>query len=105
MFRNTWCASEKTELSNAPAAWTFDSMHPALKSVRVGSAGTLECVPASPSNEACPGLAEHVRGPIFVCDYPRVVAIGKDRNSQRGSALQGISFSIRILTLDDDAAW
>src|SRR6266849_11079201 len=88
MFRNTWCASVRTELSNAPAAWTSDSMGLPLRTALFGSAGSLDCVSVFTSKQASAGLAQHDRGPIFVCDYPRVVAFVNNRSFQRRPEVQ-----------------
>jgi len=52
MFRNTWCASVTTELSNATAAWTCDSMGPASNTAAFGYAANVDRVPIFASKPA-----------------------------------------------------
>ncbi len=85
----------RAELSDAPTAWTSDSTGPPLKTVPFDSAETLNCVPVFPSKRASAELAQHVRGPNFVCNYPKTVAVGSN-SSQRGSEVHRICFPIEF---------
>src|SRR5258708_40204385 len=96
MFRNTWCASVRTELSNAPAAWTSDSKGPPFRTVSFGFAGNLDCVPVFPCKPPCAGLAQHIRGPVLLCHYPRMVAFANNRSFHTGSEVQRTCFSIEF---------
>jgi hypothetical protein len=96
MFRNTWSASVGTELSIAPAAWSFDSMGSPLKTVPFGSAGRLDCLLVFSLKQTCVGLPQHVRRHIFVCQYPGMVTFGNSRSSQRGSEVERFSFPIEV---------
>ena len=72
MFRNALCASEKTELSNAPAAWAFDPRRTASP----GENNGRDC----PMDQSCnPPIAceplggrspEGGPGVIFACHTP-----------------------------------
>ena len=62
MVRNSWCASVRTELSNASAAWTYDSVRPLFRTELSCSAGSLECVSVIAAKRASARLAEHIRG-------------------------------------------
>ncbi len=96
MFRNPWCASVRAELSNASAAWASDSLGQPFKTVSFGTGGSLVCIPVFVPKQAYAGLIQHVRGPNFLCDYPRIVAYGSDKSSQRGSDVQRICFPIEF---------
>ena|SRR5882762_1590226 len=96
MFRITWCASVGTELSNAQAAWTFDSMGPPFEIAPFAYARCLEHVPVSPSKPASGMSAQHVGGPIVVCQYPRVAIYGNNRSSQKKTDVQRSCFPIDL---------
>jgi hypothetical protein len=71
-------------------------MDPPLKTVPFDSAETLNCVAVFLSKPADTRPAQHVRGPNFVCNYPKAVALGSDGSSQRGSEVHRIGFPIEF---------
>jgi hypothetical protein len=98
MFRNTWCPFANTELSNVPGTWTCNSM---VRRSRPGpfSAGSLDYVQIFPAKQASAELSQHVQGgPIFICQYRRLVAFASNRISQRGP---GGAVQFSFLDLDE----
>src|SRR6266852_5596350 len=88
MLRNSWCASVGAELSNTSAAWTSDSRGSLLRTKLFSSMGSLDCVSVITSKQTFPGLARHIRGPIFVYHYPRVHAHVNNRSLEGGWEVQ-----------------
>src|SRR5258708_13348551 len=76
MFRNTWCASVETELSNALAAWTCDSRE-TLSEARTNmldfSANHI-CVPPCGCGSRRDGMPQHAPATTVFCDCPRMAA-------------------------------
>ncbi len=81
MFRNSWCASVTTELSNAPAAWTCDSSEtPSHAETDVlDSSANQNCIPPSMCESAREVLAQHSQGVVFFCHCMRVAVFNNDR--------------------------
>src|SRR6266436_9396808 len=75
MFRNTWCASVRTELSNAPAAWTCDLWEPPSDTETnvPDSSANQSCILLTGSEPARGGSLQRGQGVIFFCHCPRVV--------------------------------
>jgi len=92
MFRNTWCVSVRTELSNALAAWTHDSTETLFDS----TAGMPEfsvnhrCI----SQCACesPHERPEQRGPglIVFCRCPQGAALLENKPTERSVVGEGI---------------
>src|SRR6266566_1977643 len=73
MFRNTWCASARTELSNAPAAWTCDSRE-TLSETRTSMldlSANHSCIPPCGCGSRWKDLPQHALGVIIFCRCPR----------------------------------
>jgi len=81
MFRNSWCASVTTELSNAPAAWTCDSREtpPHAGTKALDSSANQSCVPPSVCESAREVLPQRGRGMVFFCHCLRVAVFNNDR--------------------------
>ncbi len=81
MFRNTWCASVKTELSNAPAAWTCDSSEtpPHAETNVLDSSANQSCIPPSVCEPVREVLPQRGQGIVFFCHCLRVAVFNNDR--------------------------
>ena len=81
MFRNTWCASVRTELSNAPAAWTYDSREtpPHAETNVLDSSANQSCIPPSVCESVREVLSQRGQGIVFFCDCLRVAVFNNDR--------------------------
>src|SRR5713226_7574332 len=75
MFRNTWCASVRTELSIAPAAWTCDSREtPSHTETNVlDSSANQSCIPVIASEPVRGHSPRRGPGVIFFCHCPRLL--------------------------------
>src|SRR6266699_6342390 len=91
MFRNTWCASVKTELSNAPAAWTCDSRE-TLSETRTNMldfSANRSCVPKCGCGSRREAVPQHAPGAIFFCRCPRMAASIENKSTERRLAGEG----------------
>src|SRR6266436_264572 len=88
MFRNTWCASVKSELSIAPAAWTCDSRE-TLSETRTNMLdfpANHSCIPPCGCGSPREGLPQHALGAIFFCRCPRTAASMESKSAERSLA-------------------
>lgn len=85
MFRNTWCASVETELSNALAAWTHDSMEPVLDT----TAGMPEfsvnhrCIPQCVCESPHERPEQRAPGLILFCRCPQGSTLFENKSTER----------------------
>src|SRR6267143_5176400 len=81
MFRNTWCASVRTELPNALVAWRCDSQEtPSHTETNVpDSFANQSCTPPAGSESVRGGLPQPGPGLGFFCHFPRVARFKNDR--------------------------
>jgi len=92
MFRNTWRASVRTELSIALAAWSYDSRE------TLSEAGTnmldfpanYSCIPPCDYGSRHEGPAQRSPGLILFCHCPRVAASIENKSDERRLAVEGI---------------
>ncbi len=92
MFRNTWCASVATELSNAPAAWTCDSRE-TLSETRnsvVDFSANHGRVPPCKVESPRGGTPQRTPGVTLFCHCPRVAALLENKSTERRLAGEGI---------------
>ncbi len=85
MFRNAWCASVETELSNAPAAWTCDSSE-TLSETRTSMLdfpANHSCIPPCGCGSRREGLPQHAPGAVFFCRFPRMAASMENKSGER----------------------
>src|SRR5713226_1471193 len=92
MFRNTWCASVKTELSNAPAAWTCDSREtPSHSETKVpDSSASQSSIPVTGSEPPRGGSPQRGPGVIFFCQCPRLLPFNTHGLADGRLAREGI---------------
>src|SRR5260370_24999551 len=90
MFRNTWCASVTTELSNAPAAWTCDSRETLseITAEMPDFAVNHSCIPPRESRRE--GPEQRAPGLILFCHCPQVAALLKNKSTERRMVGEGI---------------
>src|SRR5260370_38114955 len=69
MFRNTWCASVTTELSNAPAAWTCDLGDTLSETDLLDSFVSRCCIPPGEPRSSSKGPSHHAPGGTLFCHY------------------------------------
>lgn len=92
MFRNTLCASEKTELSNALAVWTCDS-RATLSETRPsmldcsGNPGSIPPHVCEPRHER---QEQRAPGLIVFCHCPQVGFIPENKSTERRLVPEGI---------------
>src|SRR5260370_41573424 len=74
MFRNTWCASVKTELSNALAAWSYDSMETPseTRTSVLDFSANYSCIAPCGCGYRHEGLPQQALGENFSMRGPRV---------------------------------
>src|SRR5260370_2052410 len=92
MFRNAWCASVTTELSNAPAAWTCDSREtlPETRTSVLDFSANHSCIPPCGFGPPHEGLTQHAPRVIFFCRCPRTAASMENKSAERRLAGEGI---------------
>src|SRR5260370_1105133 len=91
MFRNTWCASVGTELSNAPAAWTCDSRE-TLSETRTNMldfSANRSCILQCGCGSRREAVPQHAPGAIFFCRCPRMAASIENKSAERRLAGEG----------------
>src|SRR5713226_155850 len=101
MFRNTWCASVRTELSIAPAAWTCD-LSETLSETRTNMLdfpANQSCIPRCGCGSIRKGLPQHAPGAIFLCRCPRMAASMENKSGERRLAVEGIHLMSDITEL------
>src|SRR6266566_5838370 len=92
MFRNTWCGSVTTELSNAPAAWTCDSRGTPSpsKTKAPDSSPSQSSIPVTRSESPHGGSPERGPGVIFFCHCPRLLPFSTHGLADGRLAWEGI---------------
>jgi hypothetical protein len=93
MFRNTWCASVGTELSNALAAWTCDSRE-TLSETRTNMldfSAIHICVPPRGCGSRREGMPQHAQGTMFFCRCPRMAASIENKSAERSLVGEGFN--------------
>src|SRR6266849_2512065 len=91
MFRNTWCASVKTELSNAPAVWTCDPTE-TLSETRTNMldfSANHSCIPPCGCGSRREGLPQQALGVNFFCRCPRMAASMENKSAERSLGGEG----------------
>ena len=73
MFRNSWRAFMTTELSNAPAAWTFDSDDTLSNSNLLELCASRYCISLRGCQSPCKRYAQYARGVILFCHCSRML--------------------------------
>ena len=81
MFRDSWCASVNTELSNATAAWTCDSREtpPHAETKVLDSSANQSCIPPSVCQSSREVLPQRGQGIVFFSRCLRVAVFNNDR--------------------------
>ncbi len=82
----------KTELSNAPAAWTCDSRETlsATTAKMPDFAVNHSCIPPCRREPRREGPEQRARGLILFCHCPQVAALLKNKSTERRVAGEGI---------------
>ncbi len=92
MFRNTWCASVKTELSNAPAAWNYDSRETLFEpTARMSDfSSNHSCNPTCGCESRREVPEQRALGLILFCHCPQVASFFENKSTERKVAGEGI---------------
>ncbi len=92
MFRNTWCASVNTELSNAPAAWTWDSGETLSETTAKMPDFTVNhsYIPLCRCESRREGPEQRASGLILFCHCPQVAALLENKSTERRIVGEGI---------------
>ena len=91
MFRNAWCASVGTELSNALAAWTYDKTETPLedRARMLGLSMNQNCTPPG-GRKGQEGQKERAPGVMLLRRCPRVELLLESKPAERRMAAEGL---------------
>ena len=90
MFRNTWCASVTTELSNAPAAWTCDLGDTLSESNLLDPYASRYCIPPGGCQSSRKNYAQYAPGVILFCHCPPMLPLRTNGIADGTFAREGI---------------
>src|SRR5260370_4101453 len=101
MFRNTWCASVKTELSKAPAAWTYVSGETLSETTTnmLDFSANHSCIPPFGCWSRPEGLPQQALGVNFLCRYPRMAASIENKSAESSLAGEGVNLMSNLSEL------